>query len=176
MVTNEFPGYYEAPLALFALEGNCGLMSVWLLLRHFHRRTSSERIIRLCRYSRRQGTFTIGLAIALREHGLRVTFHTDKDPAPMPIERRLYKTASKLGIVVEDALKVSEILDRVRCGEVAIVSFDTDDGDGHFSPLIGAKGRRLVLPYTENGIMDVEEFESRWTAPAICRQCILAVR
>jgi len=176
MVSSQFPGYYEAPRALFALDGNCGPMSVWLLLRHFRKRTSSEQIIRLCRYTKRHGTFTIALALALREHGLRVNFHTEEDPAPMPIERRLYKTAERSGVVVGNALQVNELLNRIRSGEVAIVCFNTDAGDGHFSPLIGVKRRQLVLPYTDQGRMDVEEFERRWTAPGICRQCVFAAR
>jgi hypothetical protein len=171
---NQFPGYYEAPSALLALDGNCGPMSVWLLLRHFRRRTSSERIIRLCRYTKRHGTFTIALAIALREYGLRVDFHTEEDPAPLPFERRLYKKAERSGVVVRDALPVNELLHRIRCGEVAIVYFETDVGNGHFTPLIGVKRRQLVLPYAEHGGMDVEEFEWRWSAPGICRQCVFA--
>lgn len=176
MAMDRFPSYDDAPRAFFALDGNCGPVSVWMLLRHFRRRTSSERIIRLCRYTKRHGTFTIALAIALREHGLRVHFHTEVDPAPMPIERRLYKTAEKSGVMMGEALRVDQLLARIRRGEVAIVCCDTDTGDGHFSPLLGVEQDRLILPYTDQGGMDVEEFERRWTAPGICRQCVFAVR
>ena len=171
-----FPGYDEAPRALLALDGNCGPTSVWLLLRYFRRRPSSQRIIRSCRYTKRHGTFTIGLAVALREHGLRVNFHTEDDPDPMPIERRLYKTAEKAGVVLGEALRVDELLDRVRSGRIAIVCFNTDEGHGHFTPLTGVRGRRLVLPYTEQGSMGILDFERRWTAPGICRQCVLTAR
>ena len=176
MPASQFPGYYEAPAALFALDGNCGPMSVWLLLRYFRKRTSSERIIRFCRYTKRHGTFTIALAVALREHGLKVNFRTEEDSAPMPVERRLYRTAEKLGVVMGKALQVDELLHRIRHGEIAIVCFNTDAGDGHFSPLIGVKRRHLVLPYTDRGEMDVDEFERRWAAPGICRQCVFASR
>lgn len=176
MALNRFPGYLDAPTSLLALEGNCGPISVWLVLRHLRMRTSSERIIRLCRYSRRHGTFTIALAVALREHGLKVDFHSEEDPFPMPIERQMYKIAQKSGIVLGNPLPVDELLGRIRGGEVAIVYFKTDNANGHFSPLIGIAGRRLVLPYTDMGAMDVEEFEERWTAPGFCRQCIFATR
>lgn len=176
MPASQFPSYYEAPAALLALDGNCGPLSVWLLLRHFRKRTSSERIIRLCRYTKRHGTFTIALAVALREHGLKVSFHTEEDPTPMPVERRLYRTAERSGVVMGKALQVDELVPRIRQGEVAVVCFNTAAGDGHFSPLIGIKRRHLVLPYTERGEMDVEEFERRWTAPGICRQCVFASR
>lgn len=104
------------------------------------------------------------------EVGGFVNFHTEDDPAPMPIERRLYKTAERSGVVMGEALQVDELLHRIREGEVAIVSFDTVAQVGHFSPLIGVRRRRLILPYTDKGEMDVEEFERRWTAPGICRQ------
>lgn len=171
-----FPDYQHAPGALFSISGNCGPISVWLMLRHFRKRTSAERILRSCRYTKRYGTFTIALAIALHEHGLKVNFHTDEDPAPMPLERRLYKTAERSGMVVGPAIPIDELLHRIRKGEVAIVSFDTEAGIGHFSPLIGVKGRHLVLPYTEKGIMEIAEFERRWSAPGICRQCVFAIR
>jgi hypothetical protein len=175
-MVNPTPGYYKLPGALLALDGNCGPLSVWLLLKLFRKRTSSERIVRLCRHSKRFGTYTIALAIALRELGLKVSFHSEEDPDPMPLERRLYRTAERLGVVMGKALQVDELLNRIRHGEIAIVFFDTDAGGGHFSPLIGVKRQRLVLPYTDVGEMDAEEFERRWTAPGICRQCVFASR
>jgi hypothetical protein len=36
-----FPEHYKAPFALFTLEGNCGPMSVWMILK----RTSAERVL-----------------------------------------------------------------------------------------------------------------------------------
>ncbi len=108
------------------------------------------------------------------EVGGFVNFHTEDDPAPMPIERRLYKPAERSGVVMGEAHEVDELLHRIRQREVVIVSFDTVAQFGHFSPLIGVKRQRLVLPYTDVGEMDAEEFERRWTAPRICRQCVFA--
>jgi hypothetical protein len=176
MVSNQFPSYYQAPMALLALDGNCGPICVWGMLRHFHKRRSSERIIRLCRHTKRHGTFLIALAVALREHGLRVQFYTEEDPAPTPLERRLYKAAAKLGIEVGEALPLNELLARIRGGEVALVSFDVDAENSHYSPLIRVSRGHLILPYTERGRMRIEEFEERWAAPGICRQCAFAAR
>jgi len=171
-----FPDPAEAPLTLLGLDGNCGPVSVWLLLRYFRSRTSSERLIRLCRYTRRHGAFTIALAVALREHGLKVGFHTERDPDPKPMERRLYPTAERKGVVLGDALKIGELVDRIRAGEVAIVYFNTDENTGHFTPLIGVSRNRLILPNTDLGFMSIPEFEARWSAPGICRQCVFAAR
>ena len=171
-----FSGPDEAPRVLLELDGNCGPMSVWLLLRYFRKRTSAERIIRLCRYTKRHGTFTIALALALKEQGLRVWFHTEEDPAPMRIERILSRMAERAGVGMGGPLQVDDLIHCVRGGAVGIVSFDTDEGTGHFSPIIGVRKRRLILPYTEQGSMDADEFEKKWAAPGICKQCLFAAR
>ena len=139
MASTPFPDYYKVPRVLFDLEGNCGPLSVWLLLRHFKKRASADRIIRLCRYTKRHGTFTVALAFALKEHGLRVQFHTEIDPAPMPVERTLIRMAERAGVVMDGPLHMDELIRRVRGGEVGIMAFDTDDGRGHFSPVIGVR-------------------------------------
>lgn len=151
-------------------------MSVWLLLRYFRRKTSAERVIRLCRHTKLHGTFTVALAVALHEHRLAVSFHTDVDPHPKPLERKLYNAAKKRGIAPGEALGIEQLLDRVRAGETAIVGFETDEGNGHFTPLIGVKRRWLILPYTDRGGMSISQFEKRWSAPGICRQCVLVSR
>jgi hypothetical protein len=171
-----YPPHLDAPPPLLALNHNCGPMSVWWVLWHLRKRASADRIIRLCHHSRRTGSHTIALALALRAHGLTVDFRTGEDPSPTPLERRLYRRAERLGMVAGPALSVAGLLGRVRRGEVAVVLFNTDDGDGHFSPLIGVQGRRLILPYTSQGGMDARTFRRRWTAPGICQQCVLVRR
>ena len=101
---------------------------------------------------------------------------TEVDPSPTPLERRLYRRAGRLGLTVGPAVSVPGLLARVRRGEIAIVCFDTAGGAGHFSPLTGVQGRRLLLPHTDLGGMDARTFGRRWTAPGICRQCVLVRR
>lgn len=179
-----FPNHGDAPHALLALDGNCGPLSVWFLLKHFRKRTSAEKLIRLCRHTKRYGTFTIGLAYALHKHGLRVEFHTENDPAPKPLERVLYPTAKRAGVTMGGPLDMDNLLCRVRQGGIGIVSYDEGDGTGgdgtggdgtgHFSPVIGMRRNRLILPYSTEGSMKPDEFEKRWRAPGICRQCLFA--
>jgi hypothetical protein len=167
------PCYSDAPLALLETGGNCGLLSAWGVLRHFRKRTNSAKLIKRCGYTRRYGVFTIGLACALAEAGLRVSFHTQLDPDPKPLERRLYRRAHRLGIPILPAADILTLVAASRRGELPIVFYDTKDGVGHFSPLIGARGRKLLLPYGEDGGLRVNEFERAWSAPGICRQAVV---
>jgi hypothetical protein len=100
MPLTSLPAPHHAPARLLALEGPCGLLAAWCVLRHFGRRTSAERLIEACGYTRRYGVFTIGLATALREHGLDVSFHSAPDSDMKPLERRLYHRAHVLQIPV----------------------------------------------------------------------------
>ena len=84
----QFPNYDDAPKSLLDSDGHCGLLAAWTVLRYFGKRSSSARLTRACRYSRRHGVFTIGLATALAEHGLSVDFYSQQDPSPAPMERR----------------------------------------------------------------------------------------
>jgi len=80
----DFPSYADAPSSLLAADGHCGLLTAWTVLRYFGKRVSATKVIKACRYTRRYGVFTIGLATALAEHGLSVKFHTQRDPQPTP--------------------------------------------------------------------------------------------
>lgn len=164
------PAPGEAPKALYALPGNCGPMSVWQVLRRFGRRVGAGRIVRACRHER-DGCHTIALALALREFGLRVAFHTDPDPAIEPREAECYDEARRLGIPISPALELAELRRLVR-RRPAIVFLAGTDG-GHFSPLVGFRRGRAVLPYTEDMGLPVAEFEARWSGPGYPRQCML---
>ena len=79
-------------------------------------------------------------------------------------------------MTIGPALPIGDLVRRVRQGQVAIVFFDTGTDFGHFSTLVGVAGRRPILPYTNRGTMGVRTFQSRWTAPGICRQCVFVRR
>src|SRR6266545_7912998 len=141
----KFPDYSDAPAELLAVDGHCGPLAAWTVLRHFRKRTSAAKLLKACRYTRRHGVFAIGLAVALREHGLAVTFHTDPDRSPTSQERFLYARARHLGIAIEPALSLRAALAAAARGSVPIVLFQADR-DPHFSPLIGRRRGRLLLP------------------------------
>ena len=167
-----FPHLAEAPAALFRLPGHCGPMSVWLVLRHFKKRVGAARIIRACRHTDRRGCYSIALALALHEFGLRVAFHTDPDPEIEPLEARCYQRARGCGIPIEPALGVPELRQAIR-GRLAIVYLAGRGGAGHFSPLVEFRRGQAVLPSTDRGRMSVEAFERCWSGPGFPRQCML---
>ena len=117
--------------------------------------------------------FTIALATALREHGLDVTFHSDPDPDMKPQERRFYQRARALRIPLLPPVSVRELLAHTDAGCVPIVFHDTPSGQGHFSPLVGERRGRLMLPHSDGGGMSRRQFARRWSAPEICRQCVI---
>jgi hypothetical protein len=72
MMALSCPTYTDAPLKLLRMESNCGLVSARGVLKYFKKRTSSAKLIESCRYTKKHGTFTNALAVALRQRGLKV--------------------------------------------------------------------------------------------------------
>lgn len=172
----DFPSFENAPARLLALEGNCGVLAAWGVLRYFHKRTSAMQLIQACRYTRKHGVFAIALAIALKEHGLSVTFYSDPDPAPNLIERRCYRTAEQMGLPVLDAIEIEQFLGLLTPKTIPIILYETDEGNGHFSPITEYAEGSIHLPYAEaeeRRSTSVEDLRRRWSAPEIYRQCIL---
>jgi hypothetical protein len=167
------PHYDQAPLRLAMLDGNCGVLAAWGALKHFRRRTSVDRLIRACGWTRRYGVFTIALATALHEHGLTISFHSDRDPNPKPLERRFYRKARRMKIPLLPAISISSLAVHVRAGRLPILFHDTPNGQGHFSPLTREHRGILTLPYSEGGRMRTTQLARLWNAAGICRQCVL---
>ena len=172
----DFPSYADAPSSLLAADGHCGLLTAWTVLRYFGKRVSATKVIKACRYTRRYGVFTIGLATALAEHGLSVQFHTQRDPQPTPLERRLYRRAHQLGISICPAMTLTRLAATVKCGSIPVVFWNTPDDVGHFSPLLGVRRGRVLLPNTMSGSTSVAEFEYGWRQPGIMKQAIVVGR
>lgn len=143
----EFPDYADAPRKLLATDGHCGLLAAWTVLRHFGKRVSAARLIKACRYTRRHGVFTIGLATALAEHGLSVQSHSNRDPRPTPLERRLYRRARELGVPILPATSLRRLAASFARRSVPIVFWDTATGVGHSSPLLGVRRGRSACPF-----------------------------
>lgn len=175
----ELPERWQAPDAIYLLEGNCGVMTAWGVLRYLRKRTSAARLIKACRYTRKNGTFVIALAVALREHGLTVDFYSDPDPAPHVIESRCYRLAEKLGVRMHPAIELPELLAWVGPRTIAVVNYDVDPEVAHLSPVFPRDNETVHLPYAEterNQIMPVAAFLRLWSAPEIYRQCLLVTR
>ena|SRR5580693_4804335 len=168
-----FPSYWDAPSQLLSLNGCCGPVTAWGILKYFGKRPSSAKLIEACRYSKRHGTFMIALAVALGEAGLSVSQYSDHDPDPHLIERRCYKAASRLGIRVAPTKGLNALLTQIGSGSIAVVFYLAAEGNGHISPLLGVEGPNLVLPYSNGGLLPRREFVKRWNEPGIFRQCLV---
>jgi hypothetical protein len=169
----DFPKYEDAPLSLLQLDGNCGPITVWALLKYFRKRASSISIVNACRHTKNHGTFTISMAVALREFGLTVRFYTEEDPTPNPIEERCYKLAYKLGVSINSSTDVKYLCSQISDHTVPVVFYDTSEGIGHFSPFLGINDGHLILPYDQNQKMKVSDFQKRWNASGIYKQCLI---
>jgi hypothetical protein len=169
----KFPSRSDAPTGLYAIDGNCGLLAAWGVLTYFGRRTSVRTLVKSCRYTKEHGVFTIALALALRDQGLSVVFHSDPDPHPKPIERICYARARAVGLPLKPAINVRTLVRQTNRRHVSVVFYNTPDDVGHFSPLLGLRSDNLRLPYSRTGSMSVREFSNRWKEAEILRQCIV---
>ncbi len=172
----KLPHWSEALAELLAKEGHCGLLAAWTVLPYFRKRTAAARLVEACRYTKRHGVFTVCLAAALREHGLRVSFHSDPDPDAGALERRCYARACRLGIAVGPAIGLAELLRERRRGRLPIVFFNLPSNVGHFSPLLGVRLGALRLPLVDGGTMRVPEFLARWSSQGSYCTCPGPVR
>ncbi|MFN8002548.1 MAG: hypothetical protein U0X75_16190 [Acidobacteriota bacterium] len=102
-----------------------------------------------CRHTKKLWNVTIAMAVALQAFGRRVAFYTLPDPAPQLIEKRCYRLAEKAGIPVNNAICIKSLCALIRDGSLPIVFYDTVGGVGHFSPMLGLRGDKLLLPFDE---------------------------
>jgi hypothetical protein len=164
-----YPSIESVPEELRKLDGACGPISVWLVLSRHGINAEPNDILRLCGYNEARGTFIVCMAEALQRLGLNVSFHSDPDPTPQADEVAAYRHVG-----VEPPKSVARLLESVRAGASVIVSYVALGGEGHFSPLAGARAKKLLLPYSLSGYMLRSEFLKRWRAPGIFRQTIVA--
>lgn len=169
----KFPKWWEAPDELFGIDGHCGLVTAWTVLRYFGKCVSVSKLVEECRYTKRHGIFTVSLAAALKMYRLSISFHSDPDVHIGGFEQRCYAHARRVGIVAQPALELSEVLRQRRRGRIPIVLFNTPANCWHFSPLLGRRNGTLRLPLAEGGRMSENEFVSRWSEPGILRQCVI---
>jgi hypothetical protein len=159
----------NTPTQLTDLEGSCGPVSVWLVLTRYGIAPEPAEIIRHCSYTDEFGSFAVCLAEALQHFGLRVHLHSDPDPEPNEVECSTYQR-----VCVLPAVPLSKLLVDVASGASVIVSYLAPGGDGHFSPLAGARANKVLLPYSTEGLMLRSEFGKRWRAKGILRQAVVA--
>lgn len=157
------------PVAMRDRDDTCGPRVLWTAIRHFGRRTTAERLVRLSGWRAGEGVHTIALATTLASFGLAVEFHSDPDPAPQPPELPHYQRAREAGIRLGAPLPVAELLRQTSVRQLAILFFDVD-GEGHFSILRGVHGAMVIL---NDAFYPVERFERMRATPETLRQTIL---
>ena len=124
-------------------------------------------------YSPKWGVFTIGIAVALAEHGLDVSFHSDTDHEIQPLERRLYARARRLAIPIAPAARLSHVRREIARGSVPVVFYRAGE-DGHFSPVAGIASRRILLPNDAAGALSIARFRRAWRQPGYPQQLVIA--
>ena len=173
MRQSDFPRYFDAPEELKAIEGSCGPIAAWQVLRYFGREVIPGQLLADCRFDAVVGVYAIGLAVALAQRELRVHFYTDTDPAPSVVEQLLYADARKLGVTMHRGVSL-EVLDEAICQEdgAGIILYETPQ-EAHFTPFLGLYNGELIMP-NEGDALTIEAIEMRRAAAGILRQAIVA--
>jgi Peptidase C39 family len=165
--------FAHVPASLLSLESSCGVICAWLVLRHFRKTVSIKRLIRLCKFTKSEGTYAVALAVALRQFGLPVIFLTDEDNDKKPIEIIAYKQAKKLNIRVLPGPTIRDLNRYLRQGKVVVALFDTKDGVAHFSLVREITGGRVFFDDPIEPEMSTRTFNKRRAAAGICRHTIV---
>src|SRR3954468_19338905 len=175
MMIATLPRWSDAPPALLAADAHCGALAAWVVLPHLRVNASPATVLRSLDDSPESGVFTIGIAVALADHGLDGVFHTDPDADIQRIERRVYARARQLGIPIAPAVHLGHLRRAIASGSVPVVYYRGAD-DGHFSPVVGITNGRIVLPNDVQGGRSTARFRRAWRQPGFPRQAVIARR
>jgi hypothetical protein len=162
----------KAPAALRALKANCGPMSVWLALQSLGITRDEKDILRCCKYRKGKPTFLICIAVGLLDLGLKIEFRTDPDPEVHPDERLCIEDAQKRGLSFGRALPIRSLFRRAGRSGRLILSYDGDNGEGHFSPVSYVDSKTIWLVYDNPASGSFRELERRRKQPGNCRQSL----
>lgn len=171
-----FPRAVDAPASLRALEGSCGPVAAWQVLKHFGYEIDISELLDRSQFDSEVGAYAIGLAVALAEYGLRVFFYSDADPEPGPVELALHRRAKSLGVTFRPGADLVGLDYDMGQGEgVAVLLYEANNAIPHFTPFLALQDGELVAPNEGDGLV-IGDIESRRSAPGIYRQAVLAFR
>ena len=162
----------DIPKSLRQLEANCGVFSVWLILKQYQIHIDIADLIQLCGHDQQEGTFTIALAVALKKLGFDVFFYTALDPNIHQKEKQSYLDAQRLKIPINATLAYEEIHQAFEAGKFVIVFYDTLDGVGNQS-LIYSINEQEISFCDHFEVMSKTLFEQQRQADGICQQVIV---
>lgn len=160
------------PESLLELEANCGVFAIWLILKQYQTHIDIADLIQLSRHDRKDGTFTIALAVALKKLGFEVSFYTDPDPNIDENEKQSYTDANRLQIPIKAALTYLEIQQAFEEGNFVIVFYDTLQDIGNQS-LVYSIDKKEISFCDHFDVMSKRVFEQQRQADGICRQVIV---
>lgn len=160
------------PHRLQESEYDCGPANLLMLCDYFDREEEMKDIKELMEYTEGEAIFTIEIATAASEIGLKSEFFT-ADPfadhegdfyeehSREKTDEELYREADEAGVEVEQySFSMEELLDKVSENSVPVVLIDwntlkdRDEGyQGHFVPIVGYSDSEIFFhdPSDENG-------------------------
>jgi len=172
-----FPNVFSAPDELLEDDAACGPLAVWQVLTHFGIVTSSDAIVTACRYDTEGGSHTVGLAVALARHGCTVSFYSEHDPSPEPVEIISYRELASLGIDATVPPDLATLLSGLDSEHVGVLLYQSraDSDFGHFTPILGVDERGVIAP-NESEEFSISQLDELWRVPGLFRQAIVASR
>lgn len=162
----------KVPKSLRQLQANCGPLAVWLVLDHYKIEVKLTTLLKACRHDPENGTFPIGLAVALKKFGFDVAFYGDKDPAPNELEIICYDDAEKLHLPIRPALSYQEIQKVFEDQKIVIVSYESLQGIGCMSVVYSMNEQEISF-CEDLEPMSAAVFEQQRKVEGICQQVIV---
>jgi hypothetical protein len=162
----------EMPEELANLEANGGIFAVWMLLQHLGIDADIQQLVDVCGYDAENGTTTIGLAVALKNFGFNVHFHTDHDLDLQESEKLSYQEAEQLGFPILPALNYQQIQHAFEQNKFVIVYYDTLENVGNHSLVYDVNADEICF-FDSFEAMPALVFEQQRQVEGICRQVIV---
>lgn len=161
------------PDEILNLPSNCGVFALWCVIRQYMLDVQPTQLIELSRHDTEDGTFSIGLAVALYKLGFEVSFYTDDDPNQHVKEKIAYAEAEQLGIPILPALSYQNIQNEMEDNQALVIVFYDDlDGMGNHSLVYSIEDKEICF-FDSLEPMSREVFEQQRQVEGICQQVIV---
>lgn len=161
------------PDEILNLPSNCGVFALWCVVRQYGLDIQPLQLIELSRHDAEDGTFSIGLVVALYKMGFEVSFYSDPDPDQHVKEQVAYFEAEQLGIAVLPALSYESIQHEIEENQALVIVFYDDlEGVGNHS-LVYSIDEDEICFFDSLDAMPRDVFEKQRLAEGICQQAIV---
>ncbi|NNP72833.1 peptidase C39 [Acinetobacter defluvii] len=161
------------PDEILNLPLNCGVFALWCVIRQYGLDISPAQLIELSKHDAEEGTFTIGLAVALYKLGFDLTFYTDIDLNQHLKEQDAYFEAGQLAIPILPALSYPAIQYEIENNQALVIVFYDDlEGVGNHSLVYSIEEDEICF-FDSLEPMSRQVFERQRRAEGICQQAIV---